>query len=77
MSEVDRIACAPPERLARYGVTRDNHDLLRPGPGVVEQYNRLMTQLRAQQLLRAGGGMTPGQFRDALVEAFQMLGGES
>lgn len=76
-NRVDRMACAPPRLLTNMGVTLDNHDLLRPGPDSRAAHGRLMTMLRAQRLLEAGGKMSPSDFRDAIVEAMQMLGGPS
>ena len=71
----DRRAMSAPALLVDYGVTDDNADLLRPGPKMRKRCREMANRLRGEKILRAAGGLSPDEFRDALVAAARMMGG--
>jgi hypothetical protein len=77
VNSVDRLACAPPEKLAEYGVTADNSDLLNPGAEMKAACKQMLDKFRAEQMIRAAGVGSPEEFRDVLMAAVEMMGGDS
>lgn len=74
MSDLDRLAMAPPEDLGAYGVTKDNCDLLNPGPVMREICDKRRRQLRATKFVEATGVGSVDELRAVLRDVLDMVG---